>query len=135
MLLIAYAALGFLGPTLFEMSPRGVANPDTQAPHIVLTSALVTSTLLAIAFSAAALGRRFRIYSMVPLLVVIVFGGLAVPYGARLATGKPTPWFGIIERIIVYTSLLWVAVLAIAVLRRSSHSVSTSGPRASVRVS
>ena len=134
-LLIAYAAMGFLGPTLFEMSQRGIANPDTQGPHMILTSALVTSTLLAIAFSAAALGRSFRIYSIVTLLVVIVFGALAVPYGARLATGKPTPGFGIIERIIVYTSLLWVALLAIALLRHPRNRVSASAPPASPRVS
>jgi len=49
---------------------------------------------------------------------MIVFGAIAATYGARLAAGPPTPGFGIIERITIYASMLWVAVLSIALLRR-----------------
>ena len=117
-LLIGYAAIGFTGPTLFEMHPRGVATSASDTLHIVLTGALVLLTLLAIGFGAFALDRPFRIYSFATLLLLIVFGALAAPYGARLAAGQSTPGFGIIERINIYASLLWVLVLAIALLRR-----------------
>jgi hypothetical protein len=59
-----------------------------------------------------------------------VFGALSAPYGARLAAGEPTPGFGIIERITIYASLLWVAVLAVALLRRSPLRDNTSAPGA-----
>ena len=36
----------------------------------------------------------------------------AVPYGVRLAVGQPTPGSGIIERVQIYTFLLWMAVFA-----------------------
>lgn len=117
-LLIGYAAAGFSGPTLFEMHQRGTDSLAGDTPHIVITAVLVLLMLGAIGFGAFALGKRFRIYSFATLLTTIVFGALAAPYGARLAVGEPTPGFGIIERINIYATLLWVAVLAVALLRR-----------------
>jgi hypothetical protein len=66
-----------------------------------------------------ALGRRFRVHSLGTLAIVITFGALAASSGNRIATGQPTSGFGIIERINIYTSLLWIAVLAVALLLRS----------------
>ena len=120
-LLIAYSAAGFTGPTLFEMHPRGASPPAGDTPHIVLTGVLVVLTLVAIGVGAFALGKRFRHYSLATLGIMITLGALSGPYGARLAAGQPTPGFGIIERILVYSSLLWMAVLAVALLRRPSH--------------
>jgi CubicO group peptidase (beta-lactamase class C family) len=117
-LLIGYAAIGFTGPTLFEMHRRGADGPASDAPHIVLTGVLVALTLLAIGVGAFAVGRRFRVYSLATLLTVIVLGALTAPYGARLAAGQPTPGLGILERINIYSSLAWMAVLAVALLRR-----------------
>ena len=37
---------------------------------------------------------------------------LTIPFGIRIAAGQPTPGFGIIERINIYLSLSWIAVLA-----------------------
>ena len=42
-LLIAYATVGFTGPTLFEMHPRGTGASDV--PHIAVTAVLVLLTL------------------------------------------------------------------------------------------
>jgi hypothetical protein len=115
-LLAAYGAIGLTGPTLFEMHPRGSTNVS-DTPHIVLTAVLVVLTLVAMVFAAFGLGKRFRIYSFVTLLTVLAFGTLAGLSGARLAAGEPTPGFGTIERINIYASLLWIAVLAVALLR------------------
>ena len=120
-LVIAYSAAGLTGPTLFEMHPRGAGPPGGDAPHIVLTSVLVVLTLLAIGVGAFALGKRFRYYSFATLGIMVALGVLSGPYGARLAAGQPTPGFGIIERILIYTSLLWMAVLAIALSRRGAY--------------
>jgi MYXO-CTERM domain-containing protein len=49
-----------------------------------------------------------------------VSGALTAPYVARIATRQPTPGVGIIERINVYSMMLWLAVLAVALLRRRS---------------
>jgi len=87
---------------------------------MMLTGVLVLLLLLAIGFGAFALGRRFRVYSFGTLLTLVVFGALTARYAARLAAGQPTPGLGILERINIYASLLWVAVLATALLRRPS---------------
>lgn len=117
-LLIAYGIIGFTGPIFFEMSQRGAGGAGSDLWHIVLTGVLVVLLLLAVGIGAFVFGKRFRTYSFATLLTVIVFGALSVPFAARLAAGQPTPGFGIIERIHVYAFLLWVAMFAIALLRR-----------------
>jgi hypothetical membrane protein len=116
-LLIGYAIIGFTGPTLFEMHPRGTATVDGDLPHIALTGVLVLLLLLAIGFAAFALGKQFRNYSLATLALMIVLGAVAAPYGARVAAGQPTPGFGIVERVNIYAALLWIAVLSAAIYR------------------
>jgi hypothetical membrane protein len=117
-LLIGCAVVGSTGPTLFEMHQRGAASAAGDTPHLVLTGALVLFTLLAIGSAAFALGKRFRRYSLATLLTMIALGVATVPYGVRLAANEPTPGFGIVERALVYSSLLWTAVLGSALRRQ-----------------
>ena len=117
-LLIGYAVVGLTGPTLFEMHPRGTNTLRGDLPHIIATGVIASLMLVAIVVAAFAFGQRFRRYSFGTLLVMIAAGAVAVPYGGRLAAGDPTPGFGIVERIEIYTSLLWIVVLAVVVLRR-----------------
>ena len=35
------------------------------------------------------------------------------------AIGAPTPWLGVVERVMIYSYLLWIAVFALGLLRRS----------------
>jgi CubicO group peptidase (beta-lactamase class C family)/hypothetical membrane protein len=116
--LIGYGAIGLTGPTLFEMHQRGTSNLQGDLPHIIVTGVMVVLTFIVIGTAAFAFGKRFRLYSFGTLLVMIVAGAAAGPFGARLAAGEPTPGFGNIERIDIYTSLIWIAVFAVALLRR-----------------
>jgi hypothetical membrane protein len=116
-LLSAYAITCLTGPILFEMNQRG-AGTGSDVSHLVVTALLVLLLLLAIVFGARALDRRFRNYSLATLATVIVFGAMSAPFAVRLAAGEPTPGLGIIERIHVYAFMLWVAVFAVALLRR-----------------
>ena len=79
---------------------------------------LICGILSSLLYVATDVIGRFRIHSLATILIMITFGALAGSSGARLAAGQPTPWFGVIERINIYTSLLWVAALAAALLRR-----------------
>jgi hypothetical protein len=85
--------------------------------HIVLTGVLVLLLLASIAVGGMAFSRRFRNYSLATLLAVIVFGAFTAPFAAKLAAGDPTPWFGIVERVNVYASMLWIGVLSVRVIR------------------
>jgi uncharacterized membrane protein HdeD (DUF308 family) len=126
-LLIGYGLVGLTGPTLFEMHQRGTSNGRSDLPHIVVTGVIALITLIAIGVTAFAFGRRFRLYSFATVLTMLVAGLISAPYGARLAAGEATPGFGIIERIDVYASLLWIAVFAVALLRHPAARATTAG--------
>lgn len=126
-LLIGYGLVGLTGPTLFEMHQRGTSNISGDLPHIIVTGVIVALTLMAIGIAAFAFGGRFRRYSLSTLVTMIVAGIISVPYGARLAAGEATPGFGIVERIDVYASLLWIAVFAIALLRHPTARATAAG--------
>ncbi len=51
------------------------------------------------------------------MVILIAFGALTGLDGPRIAANLPTPWVGVWERINIGVFLLWVAVLAIALLR------------------
>jgi hypothetical protein len=129
-LLLAYATLGLLGPTLFEMNVRGSGESTADVLHIALTAALVFLILWSVALGASLRGRWFRLYSFATLAVLVIFGVLTSLSTRGLATGEPTPWLGIMERTDIGAFLLWVVVLAVSLLGKPS---ATGGWRAETR--
>lgn len=107
--------------------------------HIALASVTVLLILLTIGFGATAFGKRFRLYSIVTIVILVVFGALTGLEGLKVAANLPTPWIGVTERINVYGYMLWVVVLATALLRVQgkkmgpSQSASFSGPKRFIR--
>jgi cytochrome c biogenesis protein CcdA len=71
----------------------------------------------AIGFGATAFGRRFRLYSIVTIVVLLVFGGLTFLEAPRLQMNLPTPWIGLWERINISVLLVWVVMLATVLWR------------------
>ena len=113
--LILYGAIGvaisFAG-SFFAMHERGTASVVSDAPHTIISAVLVALLLIAIGWGAFAYGRVWRAYSLITLMMVIVFDALTTPFAARFAAGQSTAGLGTLERICVYSSLLWVAALA-----------------------
>ena len=121
MMLVAYGGLGFLWPFApMHMRETLAAGGGTFSDtlHIVLGAATVIIYLLALGFAAAALGRRFRVYSIVTFILVLVFGLLTFKEAPGLSRNEPTPLIGIWERINIGLFLVWVVVLAIALLKK-----------------
>ncbi len=113
--LILYGAIGVaisFAASFVAMHERGTASVVFDASHTIVSAVFVALLLIAIGSGAFAYGRVWRAYSLITLLMVIVFGALTAPFAARLATGQSTAGLGILERICVYSSLLWVAALA-----------------------
>jgi hypothetical protein len=113
-LMIVQGLMGLLWP---PMHARGTEFTLTDVLHIGWTMMTLLLMLLAIGFGAAAMGKRFRLYSIVTVATFVLFGtftGIAAP---RVAADLPTPWLGVWERINVGAFLLWVVVLAAALLR------------------
>jgi hypothetical protein len=118
-LMIAHGVIGIFWP---PMHLRGAQPTLTDTLHIVFTVATVLIFMLEIGFGAAAFGKRFRFYSIATMVVLIVFGVLTGLDGPRIAANLPTPWVGVWERISIGAFLLWVVVLALALLRAHSSS-------------
>lgn len=114
--MVAYGAIGLAWP-FAPMHLRGAEFTLTDTMHIVLSVVTVLLMLLAIGFGAAAFGKRFRLCSLATLVILVAFGALTGLDGPRIAANLPTPWVGVWERISISAFLLWVAVLAIALLR------------------
>jgi hypothetical protein len=125
-LLIASAAIGQTTLSFFPMDQRGAELTSRGSMHPALTGVMSLCIVLAMVFAARLLGRRFRVYSIATILTLLVFGGLAGLDAPRLEAGEPTPRLGVMERINVYAYLLWVAVLAIALLRRQGQTTRTA---------
>ncbi len=89
----------------------------TDAWHGILTFGGVLCYLLAMGFGAMAFGKRFRLYSIATMLILVVFGVLTGLDQPQLEANLPTPWMGLWERIDIFATMLWIAVLAIALLR------------------
>jgi hypothetical protein len=119
-LLIAIGVIGFAWP-FAPMHPREVlamgGGTLTDTMHIVLANVTVLFILVVIGFGTAAFGKQFRLYSIGTILILLAVGVLVGLDGPRLVANLPTPWLGVMERINVYGYLLWVMVLAIALLR------------------
>jgi len=114
-LLLADSLIGFFWP---PMHLRGVESTLTDTLHIVFAMVTLAFMFLIILNGAAAFGRRFRLYSLLTILVFLVFGILSGIDAPRLAQNLPTPMLGVWERINIAAYMLWIAVFAAAILQR-----------------
>jgi Protein of unknown function (DUF998) len=116
--LVGKEILGLVVTLFFPMHLRGVEGTLTDNMHAILSMVGVLFMLFAIGFGATAFGRRFRLYAIGTFLLLVAGGTLAGLDAPRLATNLPTPWMGVWERINIFAYMLWVVVLAIALLRQ-----------------
>lgn len=110
------------------MQLRGGEQGLTGLLHLVEGAAAVVMIVAAIGLAAAAFGPRFRLYSVVTIVVVLGFGGWSAMEIGRVGQGLATPWVGVKERIFWYSYQLWFAVLALGLLREDTSSVNSVGP-------
>jgi hypothetical protein len=118
-LIIFYGIVGIFWPPMHQrevLAAGGGTLTDTM--HIVFTMVTGALMLLAIGFAATALGKRFCIYSVVTILVILGFGVLTGMDSPKMEANQPTPWIGVWERISIGAEMLWVAVLSITLLRK-----------------
>jgi hypothetical protein len=115
--LAGYGALSTAGLLLFEMDVRGTADSPRNTLHIAATIVMSIFIVATMASGAFAHERRFRLYSLATIATVVVFGAWAGVL-ARPMPG-PTPWLGLVERVNIYATMLWLAALAVCFLRQS----------------
>lgn len=117
------AVFGFFWPPMHQrevIAAGGGTLSDTL--HLAWTFVHLVLILLMIGLGAAALGKRFRIYSIATVLVFIVFGILTSQESSRIETAEPTPYLGIWERITIAAYMIWIIALAISCLKSSKKT-------------
>lgn len=121
--MVIYAALSMVTPSFFQMDMRGAAVTPRGGLHGPMTAVMSLFILLSMGFGAFLLGKRFRFYSFATIVVLLAFGVLTSLQIPRLVAGEPTPGMGLTERVNIYATMLWFAVLALGLLRGGSYRI------------
>lgn len=117
-LLVAHTAFGQFWPPMHQRAVLAAGGGTlTDTLHLVWAAVTGIFFMLIVALGAAALGKRFRLYSIATMAIVLACGAVTGTYAADVQADLPTPWVGIWERISIATFMAWIVVLAIALLR------------------
>jgi len=130
-LLIIYGLFNAYWPPMHQREVIAAGGGTfTDTLHLVWAGITVFLMFVYIGFGAAALGKRFRWYSIATIVVMLAFGLLTIPAVGGISSGQPTPWAGVVERINIFMDLQWVTILSIAVLRRRKPAAPAVSNRA-----
>ncbi|HEU5290369.1 MAG TPA: DUF998 domain-containing protein, partial [Cyclobacteriaceae bacterium] len=99
------------------MHMRGEETSLTDTLHIVWAGVTVLLMILIMGFAASAFGKRFRMYTIASIILHILFGFLTSLEAPDIPTNGPTPMIGVWERINIFIFMIWVAVLAVILLK------------------
>lgn len=119
-LVIGYGILNFNWPPMHQREViAGGGGTLTDTLHIAWAMITLLFMMLMMIFGAAALGKKFLLYTMATTIVFIVFGILTGLEAPGISDNLPTPLIGVWERINIGAFMLWVMMLSIALLQRS----------------
>jgi hypothetical protein len=124
-MILIYGFSGFFWPPMHLREAIAAGEGSlTDTMHIVFTMITIALMLLMVGFGAAALGRKFRLFSIICIVIFMVFGTLTGLDSPGISADLPTPRLGIWQRINIGVFMLWVLVLAIVILhaeKEKSH--------------
>ena len=130
-LLAAQGVTGFAW-LLFPMSSReavATGGGANDIGHGVLSGLAIVLILAEMALSAVAVGGGFRRLTLAAAAAVVLGFGYVATTVAEVAAGAATPWMGLVERIGYGGWLVWMAALAIVLLRRRGERPPEAGDR------
>ncbi|HZI53228.1 MAG TPA: DUF998 domain-containing protein [Chitinophagaceae bacterium] len=117
---------GIMGLTWSPMHQREVlaagGGSFTDTWHLAMASITVLLMFLSIGFGAAAFGKKLRLYSILTIIVFVVFGVLTFVEAPNVDKNLPTPHIGLWERINIAAFMIWILVFAIFLLQREKRS-------------
>ncbi len=117
-LLVGFGVLALTVGQFVPMRPRGTEQGLTGALHLVEGMVAMLILVTAMGFAAAAFSRRFRLYTIITIALMVAFGAWSGMEAPRIEAGLATPWVGVKERIFWYAYQLWFIVLAHTLLRQ-----------------
>lgn len=115
-LILAYCILNFYWPPMHQrevIAAGGGTISDTL--HLVWASITLIFNMLLMGFGMAALGKKFRIYTIATWAVFLIFGFLTFMESPGIDANLPTPYIGLWERINMGAFMVWIAVFGVAV--------------------
>ena len=117
---------GLIGLTWSPMHQREVlatgGGTFTDTWHLVMATVTVLLMFLSIGFGAAAFGKTFRFYSIITIIIFIVFGVLTFVEAPDVDKDLPTPYIGLWERINIAAFMIWTLVFSVILLRVEKNS-------------
>lgn len=118
-LLVGLAILALGVGQFVPMRERGVEQGMAGALHLIEGGVAMLMLFVAMGIAATALGRRFGLYTLATIAVVLIFGAWSSMDAPQLEAGLETAWLGVKERIFWYAYQLWFLVLALVLLRKT----------------
>lgn len=118
-LLIFNSVIGFFWP---PMNLRGTPPTLDDTIHILFTGIAIMTFLLQMIMGGLVLGKSFRIYSIVSILILGLFGAITGLEAPRVMLNLPTPMIGVWERISIGAYIVWVAVFALRLMKRDVNA-------------
>ncbi len=88
--------------------------------HLSLAGTTVLLMTVSMILGAIAFDVKFRNYTALTLLVLLVFGALTGIESPKVEANLPTQWIGVWERINILVFLIWVVVLAVKLMRKET---------------
>lgn len=95
--------------------------------HLVMGGINSVLFFAMIGIGAFTFGRPFRWYSLATIALMLIFGTLMNQDIEAVGNNEATPWLGIWERIAIEGAMLWQAVFAAVLIRRSGAERADSG--------
>jgi hypothetical protein len=121
-LLSIWGLLGYVW-FFFPMHMRGqIVSSTTDTMHLVLAGITVPLMIVFIAVGSGVKDKYFRIYSILTIVATLVCGAFTAMDAPKVAAQLPTPWMGILERVSVYAPMIWVAMLAVVLLKTKKNT-------------
>jgi hypothetical protein len=116
-LLIAFGVIALTAGPLVSMHERGTEQGLAGSLHLIEGAVEMIILLAAMGFAAVALGRRFALYTIATVAVMLTFGAWSAMEIPSIEAGLATPWVGVKERIYWYAYQLWFIGLALTLLQ------------------
>ena len=132
---MAHTVFGQFWPPMHQRAVLAAGGGTlTDTLHLVWAAITGVFFMFIVGFGTAALGKRFRVYSIATMVIVLACGAVTGTYAPQVQADLPTPGVGIWERISIATFMAWIVVLAIALWRAPRAAAapdrrSTLGPR------
>ena len=120
--ILGYSILNLYWPPMHTREAIAAgATSLSDTLHIAWTVVTVLLFICTMGLGAAALGKSFRLYTIISIILLMGFGILTSLDTPNLEANLPTPLIGLWERINQYIFFLWVVVLSMQLLSKVSN--------------